>query len=48
MRRDVIFNEEELKFIFKRKDKNMSNLEENVLAKIPIYISTYNPILKPD
>ena len=48
MRRDVIFNEEELGFISERKDKGMPDLEENVLAGIPIYIPTYNPVLEPD
>ena len=48
MRRDVIFNKEELGFIFKRKDKSMSDLEENILIRISLYISTYNPILKPE
>ena len=48
MRKDVIFNKKKLGFISERKDKDMPNLEENVLAGIPIYIPTYNPILKPD
>ena len=48
MRRDVIFNKEELGFISKRKYKSMLNLEENILAEIPTYIPTYNPILEPD
>ena len=48
MRRDVIFNEEEFGFISKRKDKGMSNLEENILTEILTYIPTYNPIPEPD
>ena len=48
MRRDVIFNKEKLEFISERKDKSMFNLEENILAKISIYIPKYNPILEPD
>ena len=48
MRRDVIFNKEELRFISKRKDKSMLNLEENILAGIPTYIPTYNPVSEPD
>ena len=48
MRRDVIFNKEELRFISERKDKSMLDLEENILKKIFIYISTYNPMLEPD
>ena len=48
MRRDVIFNKEELGFIFERKDKGMPDLEENVLVGIFICISTYNPVPEPD
>ena len=48
MRRDVIFNKEELGFIFERKDKSIPNPEENVLTGISIYIPTYNSIPEPD
>ena len=48
MRRNVIFNKEELGFISERKDKSMPDLEENIPAGILIYILTYNPIPEPD
>ena len=48
MRRNVIFNKEELRFISERKDKGMPDLEENILAGIPTCIPTYNPIPEPD
>ena len=48
MRRDVIFNKKELRFISERKDKGMPNPEENILTGIPTYIPTYNPISEPD